>query len=234
MLRKTPNGKGSFDIIVPNAKKLIERRGDKEYYVRGTFTNHNLDFVNDVKALDELGFERISIEPVVLADDDELALREEHLKRIFDEYEELTRYLSEKQKNGKHLIFFHFMLDMGHGPCLKKRIKGCGAGVEYVAVTPAGDIYPCHQFVGEEEFKMGSVVTGELNQDIQSDFAKCNILTKKECSECWAKYFCSGGCAANAYKYNGSIYKPHKVTCELLKKRTECGAALYAEAKINA
>ena len=231
MLRKTPNGKGSFDIIVPNAKKLIERRGDKEYYIRGTFTSKNLDFVNDVKELEGLGFERISIEPVVLPDEDELALRTEHLERIFAEYESLTNYLSEKRRNGKHIVFFHFMLDMGHGPCLKKRIKGCGAGVEYVAVTPQGDIYPCHQFVGETDYRMGSVVTGELNRDIQNNFARCNILTKEVCKECWAKYFCSGGCAANAYKYNGSIYKPHKVTCELLKKRTECGAALYAESR---
>ncbi len=231
MLRKTPNGKGSFDIIVPNAKKLIEQRGDKEYYIRGTFTSKNLDFLNDVKELESLGFERISIEPVVLDDSDELALREEHLQRIFKEYEELAKYLNEKRTSGKHIVFFHFMLDMGHGPCLKKRIKGCGAGVEYVAVTPNGEIYPCHQFVGETDYKMGSVVTGEFNREIQHSFEECNILTKKECRECWAKYFCSGGCAANAYKYNGSIYKPHKVTCELLKKRTECGAALYALSK---
>ncbi len=231
MLRKTPNGRGSYDITVPNAKRLIEQRGDKEYYIRGTFTSRNLDFIKDVQALVDLGFDRVSIEPVVLPENDELAILEEHLPHIFDEYDALAEYILEQKRAGKHLIFFHFMLDMGHGPCLKKRIKGCGVGVEYVAVAPEGDIYPCHQFVGEKQFRMGSVVTGDFDTSMQKEFEACSILTKPVCRECFAKYFCSGGCAANAYKYNASIYKPHKLTCELLKKRFECAAALYAREK---
>lgn len=230
-LRPTPNGKGSYEIIAENAKKLVERRGDKEYYIRGTFTSQNLDFAEDVKHMAELGFDRVSIEPVVLPEESPYALRDADLTRILEEYDALASYLWEREKSGKHITFFHFMIDLGNGPCLKKRISGCGAGSEYVAVTPEGDLYPCHQFVGEEGYKMGSVLTGEFDAEMQTRFSDCNILTKEVCSACWAKYFCAGGCAANAYKYNGSIYEPHQMTCAFEKKRAEVAMGLYARRK---
>lgn len=227
-LRPTPNGKGSFDIIAPKAQKLVAGRGDKEYYARGTFTNRNLDFTEDVKALYELGFDQISVEPVVLDPSSPYAILEEHIGRILEEYDRLADYVLHSRKEGKWFNFFHFMVDLDSAPCLRKRITGCGAGNEYVAVTPDGDIYPCHQFVGEKDFLMGSVMTGEFDQTIQKQFAECNVCTKEVCQECWAKYFCSGGCAANAYKYNGSIYKPHTISCTLMQKRTECALGIYA------
>ena len=230
-LRPTVNGKGSYDIIVENAKKLVAKRGDKEYYIRGTFTSQNLDFTEDVKHMAELGFDRVSIEPVVLGEDSPYALKDSDLNRILSEYDTLAAYLYEREKSGKHIVFFHFMIDLGNGPCLKKRIMGCGAGSEYVAITPDGDIYPCHQFVGEENYKMGSVLSDAFNEDMQREFLDCNILTKDACKACWAKYFCSGGCAANAYKYNGSIYKPHQMTCAFEKKRAELAMSLYARRK---
>ncbi|MEN6471299.1 MAG: thioether cross-link-forming SCIFF peptide maturase [Clostridiaceae bacterium] len=230
-LRPTPNGKGSYETIVENAKKLVERRGDKEYYIRGTFTSQNLDFTEDVKHMAELGFDRVSIEPVVLPDSSPYALRDADLTRILEEYDALASYLWAREKSGKHITFFHFMIDLGNGPCLKKRISGCGAGSEYVAVTPEGDLYPCHQFVGEEGYKMGSVLTGEFDAEMQARFSNCNILTKEACRACWAKYFCAGGCAANAYKYNGSIYEPHQMTCAFEKKRAEVAMGLYARRK---
>ncbi|HWR19251.1 MAG TPA: thioether cross-link-forming SCIFF peptide maturase [Clostridia bacterium] len=230
-LRPTVNGKGSYDIIVENAKKLVAKRGDKEYYIRGTFTSQNLDFTEDVKHMAELGFDRVSIEPVVLGEDSPYALKDSDLNRILSEYDTLATYLFEREKSGKHIVFFHFMIDLGNGPCLKKRITGCGAGSEYVAITPDGDIYPCHQFVGEENYKMGSVLSDAFNEDMQREFLDCNILTKDACKACWAKYFCSGGCAANAYKYNGSIYEPHQMTCAFEKKRAELAMCLYARRK---
>lgn len=230
-LRPTVNGKGSYDIIVENAKKLVAKHGDKEYYIRGTFTSQNLDFTEDVKHMAELGFDRVSIEPVVLGEDSPYALKDSDLNRILSEYDTLAAYLFEREKSGKHIVFFHFMIDLGNGPCLKKRITGCGAGSEYVAITPDGDIYPCHQFVGEENYKMGSVLSDAFNEDMQREFLDCNILTKDACKACWAKYFCSGGCAANAYKYNGSIYEPHQMTCAFEKKRAELAMCLYARRK---
>lgn len=228
-LRPTPNGRGSFDVIAPKAQALVKGRGGKEYYARGTFTNLNLDFSKDVDALYELGFDRVSIEPVVLPDESPYALREEHLKRILEEYDVLADMLETRRKDGKHICFFHFMMDLDNAPCLRKRISGCSAGVEYVAVTPDGDIYPCHQFVGEEGYRMGSVLDGSFNREMQKKFLGCSVLTKPACKDCWAKYFCSGGCAANAYKYNGDIFKPHKMSCALEKKRTECALGLYFE-----
>ncbi len=230
-LRPTPNGKGSYDIIAENAKKLVERRGGKEYYIRGTFTSKNLDFTKDVEHMAELGFDRVSLEPVVLPGESPYALLESDLERVLSEYDTLASFLWEREQKGKHIVFFHFMIDLGNGPCLKKRISGCGAGSEYVAVTPEGDIYPCHQFVGEDGFKMGSVLTGEFDEEMQTRFLGCNILTKDACRACWAKYFCAGGCAANAYKYNGSIYNPHEMTCAFEKKRAEIAMGLYARRK---
>ena len=226
-LRATVNGKGSFDIIVDKAKKLIQLRGDKEYYVRGTFTSNNLDFTKDVEALRDMGFDQISLEPVVMPDDSPYAILEKDVQRVLDEYDTLADFLIESCAEGKWFNFFHFMVDFDGGPCLKKRVSGCGAGVEYAAITPDGDIYPCHQFVGEKKFLMGNVMTGEFDSTKREQFAECNILTKPVCRSCWAKYFCAGGCAANAYKYNGSIDRPYEITCAFEKKRAELAIGIH-------
>ena len=226
-LRVTPNRKGSYDIIVPKAQKLVRERGEGEHYIRGTYTADNLDFTEDVKALTELGFEQISIEPVVLKPDDPHAITEENVGRAIEEYDRLLDYVIKMRKEGKPFNFFHFHIDLDNAPCLAKRALGCGAGVEYVAVAPNGDIYPCHQFVGDAGFLLGNVHNKDedgnvpLRDDLRDGFASCNIFTKEKCQACWAKYYCSGGCAANAYKLNGSIDKPCDVSCRLLKKRTE-------------
>ncbi|OQB25348.1 MAG: hypothetical protein BWY11_00688 [Firmicutes bacterium ADurb.Bin182] len=225
-MRPTVNNKGSFDIIVPKAQKLIAERGDKEYYARGTFTSKNLDFAKDVEALVDLGFRQVSVEPVILPENSPYAILAEHIPSIRSQYDLLAKMLLSHRKEGKWFNFFHFMIDLENGPCLKKRVTGCGAGNEYVAVTPDGDIYPCHQFVGHESFNMGSVIDNNLREDIRNKFKECNIETKRACSNCWAKYHCSGGCAANAYIFNGDIRKPYELTCELEKKRTECAIGI--------
>ncbi len=227
-LRPTVNGKGSYDAILPKLKAFVAARGEKEHYVRGTFTNLNLNFVEDVKALYEEGFRQISIEPVVLAKESPYAITKEHLPRIMEEYDNLAKYLINSRREGKWFNFFHFMLDMDNGPCLKKRITGCGAGTEYVAVTPDGDIYPCHQFVGEEAFKMGNVLDCSFDDSLQKPFQDCNVRTKPACRQCWAKYFCSGGCAANAWKYQGNISVPDEIACALERKRTECAIGIHS------
>lgn len=233
-LRPTAGGGGSYGLCLKNMQKLVARRGDKEYYIRGTFTAKNLDFTEDVKHLRALGFQQISLEPVVLPDDSPYAILEEHMERVLAEYDALGDYVLESRKRpDTWLNFFHFMVDLSGGPCLKKRIAGCGAGVEYVAVTPEGDIYPCHQFVGQAGMKLGSVLTGALDGDIRRAFASCTLLEKPMCRACWAKYFCSGGCAANAYLYNGDIRKPYERTCALLRKRTELALGIYAAERLG-
>lgn len=227
-LRVTSNDKGSYDTIIPLYQKLVDKRGHDQYYVRGTFTSYNLDFAKDVIHMNELGFDQISIEPVVTPETEPYAIKEEHLPRIYDEYEKLAKHIIEKKKEGKGFNFFHFMLDLEQGPCAIKRLRGCGCGNEYVAVTPDGDIYPCHQFVGMEEWKMGSLDDGKLNQEMKANFAKTNVYSKDECSNCWAKFYCSGGCNANNLQYAGDIKTPHKISCDMQKKRLECSIMIKA------
>ena len=219
--RVLPNGQGCYDMILPKYKKLVAGRGDKEYYVRGTFTNKNLDFSNDVFALYDAGFDQISVEPVV-GDSDEYALTEKDLPAVFKEYEVLARKIIDNEKNGKKFNFFHFMLDLDQGPCAIKRLRGCGCGNDYVAITPDGDIFPCHQFVGIDEYKMGNIDEGTFNYEMKADFAKAHVYSKPECRKCWAKFYCSGGCNANNYQYMGDIRTAHKLSCQLEKKRLEC------------
>lgn len=216
------DGRGSYDKIVPLYQKLVSERVYKDYYVRGTFTNYNLDFAEDVKHLNSLGFDQISIEPVVSERGLPYSLDELDLPVIFKEYEKLSKELIKAKKEGRGYNFFHFMLDLDGGPCAIKRLRGCGAGSEYVAVTPEGDIYPCHQFVGMDEWKMGSVLDGKIDKNMTTIFADANLLKKEECQNCWAKYFCSGGCNANNQMYAGNINTPHKLSCEMEKKRLEC------------
>ena len=221
------DGTGCYDKILPMFKKLVAGRGDKEYYVRGTFTNRNLDFSEDVFILYNEGFDQISVEPVV-GDSDEYALTEKDLPTVFKEYENLANRIIENEKKGGKFNFFHFMLDLDQGPCAIKRLRGCGCGNDYVAITPDGDIYPCHQFVGIDEYKMGNIDEGTFNQEMKADFAKAHVYSKEECTKCWAKFYCSGGCNANNYQYMGDIRKAHKLSCQLEKKRLECAIMMKA------
>ena len=220
------DGTGCYDKILPMFKKLVAGRGDKEYYVRGTFTNRNLDFSEDVFSLYNEGFDQISVEPVV-GDSDEYAHRKD-LPTVFKEYENLANRIIENEKKGGKFNFFHFMLDLDQGPCAIKRLRGCGCGNDYVAITPDGDIYPCHQFVGIDEYKMGNIDEGTFNQEMKADFAKAHVYSKEECTKCWAKFYCSGGCNANNYQYMGDIRKAHKLSCQLEKKRLECAIMMKA------
>lgn len=232
-IRKTVNYEGTYDIIVPKFKKLVATRGDKDYYIRGTFTNFNTDFTEDIKAYLDEGFLQLSLEPVVTDENEAYAIREEHLDKICDEYERLAKFILDEKLKGSKMNFFHFMIDLKQGPCVIKRLKGCGCGNEYIAVTPDGDIYPCHQFVGKEEFKMGNVHTMEIDENIRNSFACESIYTKDGCDSCFAKYYCSGGCNANNYIYNGSILKPNKISCRLEKKRIECAIMLKGALMTN-
>lgn len=227
-MRPMVNKKGSFDTIVPKFQKLIASRGDKDYYIRGTFTNHNLDFSKDVMLFHELGFEKTSMEPVVTDPKEEYAIREEHLDQILKEYEKLSEEYLRIRKDDPDFLFFHYMIDLSGGPCAYKKSIGCGAGSEYVAVTPTGDIYPCHQFVGEEDFLLGNVDDGIVNKDLQDHFHKADVFHKEACGDCWAKYFCSGGCHANAFHNNGDIYEPFDIGCQMERKRLECAISVYA------
>ena len=228
-MRPTINGKGSYAIIAEKAKEFAKRRGHQEYYVRGTFTGYNKDFAEDVLFLADEGFEQLSIEPVVTDPACEYALREEDLPQLRQEYERLAVAYMDRRANGKWFNFFHFNVDLAGGPCLRKRLTGCGAGNEYIAVTPDGDIYPCHQFVGREGYRMGSVLDGSFNSELQKKFANNHVLTKEKCRDCWARFYCSGGCAANAEAFHGDISKPYDMECQLERKRLECAMAIYAK-----
>lgn len=229
-IRKTVNGKGSFDLVIDHVKKFVASRGEKSYYVRGTFTSKNLDFSKDVIFLAENGFDSISMEPVVTEIDD-LAIREEHLPAICAEYENLCEKYLGKYKKGEGFNFFHFNVDLEGGPCLAKRVSACGAGNEYFSVTPNGDIYPCHQFAGDPKFLMGNVYEGKLDGDIRGRFANSCLFTRKKCDGCFAKFICSGGCSANNYHFTGDIETPYAVTCVMMKKRIECAMHILAEKK---
>lgn len=231
LLRITPNGKGSYDTIVPKYQQLISKRTDKDYYVRGTFTKHNLDFTEDVLHMASLGFKHLSIEPVVSDTNLDYSIRESDLPRVFEEYETLAKKIICLNKSGKSFNFFHFMLDLDQGPCAIKRLRGCGCGNEYVAITPLGDIFPCHQFVGDENWKMGNLYDGTFNKNIKSSFAKANVYNKDDCKKCWAKFYCSGGCNANNWQYENDILKSHEISCELEKKRLECSIMIKATEK---
>ena len=221
-VRKRVDGSGSYDRILPRAQKMVEERGEDQYYIRGTFTRKNLDFGKDVMHLADLGFEQISIEPVVAAKDSGLDIRKEDLQEVYKEYEKLAYEYVDRRKNGKWFNFFHFMIDLEGGPCIAKRMRGCGSGTEYLAVTPEGELYPCHQFVGHEEFLLGNISYGINDNPIRKQFQDTNVYTKPECNACWAKFYCSGGCAANAWQFNSDITVPYDIGCELEKKRVEC------------
>ncbi len=227
-VRKRIDGKGCYDRIMPKYKELVEKRHHENYYVRGTFTKYNLDFANDVYSLYDNGFDQISVEPVVSDPSMPYALTERDLPKIFSEYERLAQMMLINDKQGKHFNFFHFMLDLDQGPCAIKRLRGCSSGNEYVAVTPEGDIYPCHQFVGVEGCKMGNINDGTFDLDMKKKFAGAHIYTKEDCKKCWAKFYCSGGCNANNFIYNGDIHSPHKLSCEIEKKRLECAIMMKA------
>ena len=228
-LRVRVDGSGSYDRIIPNFKKLVNARGnDKDWYVRGTYTKYNLDFSNDVMHLLDMGFDQISVEPVMADSQMPYAITEADLPKIFDEYEELMRKITEVRKEGKFINFFHFMLDLDQGPCAIKRLRGCGSGNEYVAISPTGEIYPCHQFVGIDEFKMGNLYDGSFDEDIKNTFAAAHVYSKPECRKCWAKFYCSGGCNANNYIYAGDIHNSYKLSCEIQKKRLECAILMKA------
>ena len=221
-LRVDYAGKGSYDRIVPKFQKLVEARGGKNYYMRGTFTHANTDFTNDILHMADLGFTELSMEPVVCAPGDAAALTQEDLPILFEQYELLAKEMIHRKKEGRGFTFYHYMLDLTGGPCIYKRISGCGSGTEYMAVTPWGDLYPCHQFVGDEHYSLGNIWDGVTNTALRDEFKCCNAYARPECSDCWAKLYCSGGCAANAYHATGSIRGVYDYGCELFKKRIEC------------
>ena len=219
-------GKGSYDKIVPIFQELVKARDGKGYYMRGTFTHHNPDFLEDIKAMLDLGFSELSMEPVVCASGDPSELTEEDLPIVLSQYEKLAELMLERDKAGKPFTFYHYMIDLTGGPCIYKRISGCGSGTEYMAVTPWGDLYPCHQFVGEESFRLGDIWTGVTNTEKQAEFASCNVYAREGCRDCWAKLYCSGGCAANAYHATGSVRGIYEYGCKLFRKRMECAIAV--------
>ncbi len=231
-VRKTVSGKGSFDVVIEKIKKFVRARGDKHYYVRGTFTAKNPDFAKDVLFLADNGFDSVSMEPVV-TDISDLQITEEMLPRIEQEYETLADEYIKREEEGKGFLFFHFNVDLEGGPCLQKRVSACGAGNEYFSVVPNGDIYPCHQFAGDKDFIMGNVLDGKLNGEIRKKFAESCLFTRKKCGDCFAKFICSGGCNANNYHYNGDIDEPYEMTCAMMKKRIECALHILARRKMR-
>ena len=227
-MRPFRKGAGSYDLIVPKFQKLAESRNQERYYVRGTFTHYNTDFSNDVLHLADLGFKQISVEPVVAQPEDPYAITEEDIPVICEEYDRLAKEMIRRKKAGEDFNFFHFMIDLEGGPCVAKRLSGCGSGTEYLAVTPWGDLYPCRQFVGNEDFLMGDVWNGIKRTDIQDEFKCCNVYAKEKCRNCFARFYCSGGCAANSYNFHGSILNAYDIGCELQKKRVECAIMIKA------
>ena len=227
-MRPSRNNKGCYELIVPKFIKLANSRNQTNYYVRGTFTHHNLDFSEDVKHLADLGFKQISVEPVVAPETESYAIKEEDLPVLFEEYDKLAKLMIERKKEGKGFNFFHFMIDLSGGPCVAKRLSGCGSGTEYLAVTPWGDLYPCHQFVGMDEFLLGNVFEGIKRTDLVEEFKTCNVYSKEKCINCFAKFYCSGGCAANSYNFHGNINDAYDIGCELQRKRVECAIMLKA------
>lgn len=232
LMRPTRNGKGSYDLILPKFQKLADSRGQNNYYVRGTFTHHNLDFAEDVLHLADLGFKQISVEPVVALPEDEYAITEADIPVICEEYDKLAKIMVERKKENRDFNFFHFMIDLTGGPCVAKRLSGCGSGTEYLAVTPWGDLYPCHQFVGTDEYLMGNVTDGVKRTDLRDDFKLCNVYAKDKCKDCFARFYCSGGCAANSYKFHQDVNNVYEIGCELQRKRVECAIMIkVAEAE---
>lgn len=227
-MRPFRNGKGSYELIVPKFQKLAESRNQEKYYIRGTFTRNNLDFAEDILHFADLGFKQMSIEPVVGEETDPYAIREEDLPAIMQEYDRLAQIMIGREKEGKGFNFFHFMIDLDGGPCVAKRLSGCGSGTEYLAVTPWGDFYPCHQFVGQEEFLMGNVEEGIVRPEIADEFRSCNVYSKEKCKNCFAKFYCSGGCMANAYNFHGTIHEAYEIGCEMQRKRVECAIMMKA------
>ncbi len=231
--RKTAGGQSSFDVIVPKFQKFVKARGNKSYYMRGTFTHFNPDFTKDIQTMLDLGFNELSMEPVVCPPADAYALTEEDKQTVLKEYEKLADMMLEREKQGKPFTFYHYMLDLEGGPCIYKRISGCGSGTEYLAVTPTGELYPCHQFVGNKDYLMGDIWQGVTRTDTRDKFKRCNAYSRKECDDCWARLYCSGGCAANAYNATGDINGVYSYGCELFKKRIECAVALQIGASLS-
>ncbi len=230
--RRDYAGRGSYDTIVPKFQKFVKAREGKNYYVRGTFTHNNVDFTEDLFHMADLGFTELSMEPVVCPPDDPYALTEEDLPRLFEQYEILAKEMIKRKKEGRGFTFYHYMLDLKHGPCIYKRITGCGSGTEYMAVTPWGELYPCHQFVGDQKYSLGNIWDGVTNTAVQDEFRSCNAYAREECRDCWARLYCSGGCAANSYHATGSIGGVYRYGCELFKKRIECAVMMQvAEAE---
>lgn len=221
-LRVSRTGKGSYDLIVPKFKKMVEKRGDKEYYIRGTYTHYNTDFSNDIIHMADLGFRDLAMEPVVAPASEPYALKEEDVPKLCEQYEKLAVEMIKRKKNGAEFTFYHYTIDLENGPCVVKRISGCGVGAEYLAVTPEGDLYPCHQFVGNKDFLMGNVFDGVTNTEVRDRFKLCNVYAKEECKDCFAHLYCGGGCAANSYHSTGDINGTYKIGCELHRKRIEC------------
>ena len=226
-------GNGSWEKIVPKFQRLVNARGKKGYYMRGTFTHANPDFLEDIRTMLDLGFTELSMEPVVTAPNDPSALTEADRRIVMEQYEKLAELMLKRDAEGNPFTFYHYMIDLKGGPCIYKRISGCGSGTEYMAVTPWGDLYPCHQFVGDEKFKLGDIWHGVDNTTIQNEFASCNVYAREECRDCWARLYCSGGCAANAYHATGSVRGVYKEGCELFKKRMECAIMVAAARELG-